>query len=171
MEIQREKPGPKLSTEKQIEFVQRIAWFWKPLDILKYFKETHNIKINQTLIQCYKNSEKWKPIIQKFRDDYLKRTEEVPLANKRKRLDELQRLFDRAVDKKEFVEAKNIIREFREEMEVKVGDVNFSFTQINHNEFHDMSDEDLASEKAKTIEQLEKVRKMKMLSDQRGDKK
>lgn len=155
----------KLNSSQQMELVERLAWHWRPLEIVAYMNKVHNIRISPLLPGNYSRTEKWKPVIQKLRDEYHKNLTEVPLANKRKRLDELQMLYEKAIDSRKFEEAKSLIGEFRDEMERKLGDVSLSFTSITNNEFNDLSDEDLIREKAKTIEQLEKVRKIKLLSD------
>ena len=159
----------KLSSEQQMEVCKRFAWFWTITEIEDWMKREFGIVLSRTgLRRNYKDSEYWKPVIDKFREDYLKSVTEVPLANKRKRLEELQKLFDRAISKSDDKSAVAIIKEFRDEMERKVADVSFNFTQITHNEFHDMTDEDLQREKVKTLEQLEKVRRLKLITGEKN---
>ena len=104
-----------------------------------------------------------KPIIEKFREEYLAKCNEIPLFNKKKRLEELQELYEFYKDKGDKKMALQVIREFREEAERRVDNINFNFTSINHTEFNDMSDEDLKREKLKTLEQLESVKRLKLL--------
>jgi hypothetical protein len=154
----------RINEQQKLELCKLLAWFWKSPEIIKYFEDEHQLKLKPSDIKNYRAAEKWKPIIEKFRDDYLKDLNSVPLANKRKRLDELEKLYDSAIADGDLDQARILIREFREEVEKKVGDVSVSFTQINHNEYHEMTDEDLQAEKVKTLEQLEKVRKLKQMA-------
>lgn len=153
----------KLLPNEQIELVKRIAWHWKPSKIRKFILDEYGKRLHDTLIFQYSRTEKWKPIIEKFREEYYKNVTEVPLANKRKRLDELQDLYERAIDKKNYNSARDIIKDFRDEMEKRVGELSLSFTSIT-NEFNQMTDEQLINEKQKTIEQLERIRKMKLIT-------
>lgn len=161
---EKEKRSHKLSPQEQMAVAQRIAWFWRECEIVKFVREQCGKKISDNLLSRYKDSPKWRPVIEKFREDYLKMINEVPLANKRIRLEELQKMYNRAVKKSDFQEARQVLRDFRDEMQEKKDGVSFNFTQITHNEFHKMTDEDLQREKVKTLEQLEKVRKLKLLA-------
>jgi hypothetical protein len=119
------------------------------------------MEISAPMVNNYKISEKWKPLIEKYREEYNKGVMDVPIANKRKRLDELQDIYDKQKERGKLKDAQSVLSDARSEMEEKRGDVSFHLTQINHTEFHDMSDEDLLNEKAKALEQLSKIKKLK----------
>jgi len=152
-----------LSMPERMEVAKLLGWFWKPSDIMRHFKESFNKSITAQAISNYSKSKDWIPVINKFREEYNRLLFEVPLFNKRKRLDELQEQYDLYKSKGDLKTARKIIREFREEAEKKIGDVSFHFTSISHTEYHDMSDEQLREEKVKTLEELEKVRRMKLI--------
>ena len=98
-------------------------------------------------------------MIQKYRDEYTKAVLEVPLANKRKRLDEFQNHYEKHMKDGSYIKAQSVLRDIKSEMEEKISDVSFHFTQIT--EYHDMKDEDLLAEKMKTLDQLEKIKKLR----------
>lgn len=157
-----------LNQGMQLEIIKRIAWYWKDAEIERYFAKEYNKSISLSNIGQYRKSEKWQPLIERQRDQYNTLILQVPIANKRNRLDQLQKQYDQVGDitnKDSRKEAREILKEAREEVERKVaGEISFNFTQVNHNEFHDMTEEDLQREKMKTIEQLERVRKLKLLT-------
>lgn len=152
-----------LEPYEQMEVAKMIAWFWGQSAISEHMKKTFGKELSKQAIDSYKNSNKWKPVIEQFREQYRKEIFQVPLANKRKRLDELQRMYDRYIAEDDIVNARKVLSDCREEMEKRFGDVNFSFTNITNNEYHDMTDEQIMEEKAKTIEDLERIRKLKLL--------
>lgn len=153
----------KLSQPEQMEVCKLIGWFWSAKEIRNHIQENFGKDLVERSIAQYNTSDKWKPVIQKFREDYTKNIFDVPLANKRKRLDELQKQYEYYKYKDDRETCRAILKEVREEMDKKFGDVNFSFTQINHTEFQNYSDEALAQERMKTIEELGRIKRMRFL--------
>lgn len=158
----------KLTPLMQLEVCRRIAWFWTEKELLKYIQSVIKKSMHPSNLSAMKNSEKWKPVIEQFREEYISKCGEVPLFHKKKRLEELQEQYYHFKEKGNLKEARSILRDIRDEAEGKRGDISFQFTSIVHNEFNQMTDEDLQTEKMKTLEQLEKVRRMKLLTNQ-GD--
>lgn len=154
----------KFLPNEQIELARRIAWFWTNKQITEFAKSEFDKDMSERAYYEIKQSEKWKPVIEQFREEYISACAEVPLFHKKKRLEELQEQFDFYKAKKMRKEALAVLKEFRDEAEGRRGDVSFHLTQVTHNEFHQMSDETLQREKMKTLEQLEKVRKLKLLT-------
>lgn len=150
-----------LTSDEKLEMCKLIAGFVRPVEIVEHFKTVIGKEITPVTVQNYKNSDKWKMLIEKYRDEYTKGVMDVPISHKRKRLEELQDIYDKQKDKGKLKEAQSVLSDARSEMEEKRGDVSFHLTQINHTEFHDMSDEQLLDEKAKALEQLSKIKKLK----------
>lgn len=148
----------KLTSHEQMEVVKLIGWFWKDTEIADFVYETFNKTVNPHNFKQYRDAQKWKPIIEKFRSEYMKTVTEVPLANKKKRLEILQKLFDKHYQNEEFKDAREVVRECRYEMEEKPTDVSFHFTQVTNNEFKDLSDEEIAKRKLDAYDRLEKVK-------------
>jgi len=162
------KKTHKFSPNEQLELCRRIAWFWTNPDIVEFAQKEYGKKVTKEAIAELRKAEKWTPVIEQFRDEYISKCGEIPLFHKRKRLEELQEQYSILKSDGKLSQARLVLRDIREEAEGKSGDVSFNFTSVTHNEFHQMTDEDLQKEKIKTLEQLEKVRKMKLLTDKRG---
>lgn len=148
-----------LTTDEQLEVVKRIAWFWRDMDIQKYVKNVFGKDITQRGICAYKSYDKWKTYIENFREKFINEFTEVACANKRVRLEELQRHYNHYIDQGDIEASLGVLKMFREEMEKKVGDINIqtnNFTQINQTAYSKMSDSELASEINKTLKQLER---------------
>lgn len=152
------KPIHKLTGDEQIEVVKRIAWFWRDKDIVEWVKTDLHKDITKQSINTYRYSDNWKPHIENFREKYLNEVTEVACANKRVRLEELQRFYHKAIENDDTEGAINILKEFRAEMDKKVGD-NFSvnLTQINNTQYNQLTDEELTAEINKTVKQLERA--------------
>lgn len=158
----------KFTPSQQLEIARRIAWFWTNSEITEFARTEFQISISPSAIGEMRKSETWKPVVEQFREEYITKCGEVPLFHKRKRLEELQTIYEDFRNKKNHVQARFTLQAIRDEAEGKSGDIYFKFTSVTHNEFHQMTDEDLQKEKMKTLEQLEKVRRLKLLTNQ-GD--
>lgn len=150
-----------LSPQQEILVIRQYAHYKTPQEIAEYCKKNFKKAIIPTLLtERYLENEKYRPLLNRFRDEYLKKVTEVPLFNKRRRLDYLQQIFEENLANGSLKEARMTLSQFREEAEGK-GDVNFNFTNINHTEFHNMSNEELDQEYAKSLEQLKNLRNIK----------
>ena len=155
----------KMNPACEIELLKRIAWYWSSVQIKKYFKEEIGKNLDYSTIKRYRESEKWKSFLNRERDQYNLLVLQVPLANKRMRLDEYQKQYDvldNETPRKRY-ERREILKEVRQEIEIKSPD-SVNLTMINHTEYHNMSDEELQNEKVKTLNKLEQVRKLKLLT-------
>ena len=150
-----------------MELVKLIAWFWDNKEIQEFLKEKTGKSLATPTIQQYRETAKWQPIIEKLREDYNKAMYEVPLFHKRKRLDELQKHYEYHMRANKWRQAQAVIRDIKDEVEHKFGDVSFNFTQIT--QYNDMTDEQIAEEKGKILDQLDRAQKMKRLLENKGD--
>lgn len=158
----------KLSPLQELTVIRKYAHYETPEAISEYCKK--NFKkplLPMVLKERYLENEKFLPLFNRFRDEYLKKVSEVPLFNKRRRLDLLQNIFDENYAHGNLRECRQTLAQFREEAEGK-GDVNFNFTNINHTEFHNMTNEELDQEYAKSLEQLKNLRKVKEIEHDLG---
>lgn len=158
----------KLLPSEQLEVARRIAWFWTNKQIGDFVKESFQKELSCPAFSDMRKQEKWIPVIEKFRDQYIAKCSEVPLFHKRRRLEELQDLYYTFKETGNLAQARLVLQDLRNEAEGKGADISFNFTNVTHNEFHQMTDEDLQREKMKTIEQLEKLRRMKLLTHEGG---
>jgi hypothetical protein len=167
IEDKREKGiSGRFTDQEKTEIVKRIAWFWTGKQIIEFCRDEFGKQLDPSLISYYRKAERWKEVRDQFREEYNKAVSEVPLANKRKRLDELQAHYDHHMDKGQYEKAQAVIRDCRDEVEGKGREVSFHFTQVNNNQFNEMTDEQLQQEKAKALELYEKARKMRLLATQ-----
>lgn len=151
----------KLTSDEQLEVCRQLASYRSVKDVDKFCREMFGKTLHPNSIRLYLNSQKWKPLIQKFRDEYTRGIMEVPIANKRVRLEELQSMFEKYKDGGRLRLAQAVLKDAREELDGsrKFGDTNVYMTQVNN--YKDMSDEEIESERLRQLENLQKVRSLK----------
>jgi len=69
-----------------------------PQKITRELKEEHGVSVCPTAIINTCKAKKWQPYIQQFREQYMADIRKVPIANKRIRIDDLERERQRLVD-------------------------------------------------------------------------
>ena len=156
----------KLTEEQRLEVVKRIAWFWGMKRILDFIKEDYGIMVTPVVIYQYKQEEKWKPVIEKFRNEYIHTLSDVPLFHKKKRLEELQEMFESFKEQGDLYKAMLVLREFRDECEAKKSDL--YLTSVTYNEYRNMSNEELDEEYLRLLEQK---KRLQITEDKNEDRK
>ena len=157
------KTGPKFTTDEALGIVMQIAQYQTAPEVKAFVKENYGKDMTLRTFYDFKKSEKWKGLIEKYRLEYEQALVEVPLASKRKRLDELQKLYEKAILREKYTSAQSIIRDCRDEVEVgkNFSGSNFYITQVN--EFQSLGDEELSKLKLKEIENLKQIKQMKKI--------
>jgi len=150
-------PTSKLTEHEQRELVTRIAMYYKPREIVDWVKKDLGKSLTPKAVYQYAKSEKWKPFIEKQRKLYTSQIMEHPLANKRKRVEELEKLFSLNLKKGRLSEARQVIRELRAEVEGEKGDGKGNQYFISQN-FNQMSDEELEDLKMKQLNIISKFK-------------
>lgn len=159
-----EKLSPHLNEDQKLDLISKLAMYWKAPRIVTYFKEVYGLHITDWAITRYKQGKEWQLVMDRMRSQYIAGILEVPIANKRWRIEEYAELYDALKELGEHSQAAKILSMVQDEMEEKKGSVqNIFMTQVN------VTDEELLEEKSKTIQQLEIVRKKKQLGQPKGD--
>lgn len=150
----------KLTEDQQLELVEMIARFYPPNKINQHFVSTHGISISTALIGMYKKTNKWQPVIKRFREKYVAGVDEVAGMHKRVRLERADDIYERAMALGKLNIALQANRDQREEVTDKNSVGNITLNQFN--QFNSMSDEELV---LKREEILNKVKKAEVISD------
>lgn len=159
----------KLTDEQKIEVCKMYAEGCTTAEIARTIKESYSLILNINGQKAIVNSEWAKPFVKKFREDYIKRVKDVPVSNKRLRLDDLQYVRDKLIDqiksnkcdtkikkdelRKDTRSLCEVIASCRDEIEKKLNVIP-GLGIIG--DFEDKSDEQLISERDELIRQAEK---------------
>ena len=133
----------KLSSEDQKFLCRCIAEFKTAKEIVGLLKERGR-DVQVSLIYQYKCEDKWRPIIQKFRQRYIGKLDDVPGVHKRVRIERMDRVADKAEENEEFSSVISATRQQQLEIEGNntITNNTLIFQQYNH-----MSDEEIEKRK------------------------
>ena len=131
-----------------------VAWFWPSHKIIDFVKKQYGTQLKPWDIENFKGTDMAKELIERYRDEYVSTISEIPLSHKRKRLEELQEMYEGFKKENKLGMALKVLGEFREECEAKRADL--YLTNVNnytYNEFKSMTDEEIDKEYIKLLEQ------------------
>ena len=142
-----------LSENHKIKICQLLACFSPLVEIKKYMHREYAINLNMQVVKSLRDTRKWQPIIARFRKDWLQEVNNVPLANRRVRLEYYQDIFTKCMEKNKFANAMSALNSAREEMdERKLGSTQYTLNYISQ-----MSDEELLKKKDEIIKRIKKM--------------
>lgn len=144
---------PALNHELQMKMCEYHARYMPVRDILVKFKEEHGITITETTARWYLMSKKWFPIIQQMREKWVVGVLEIPISQKRVRLERLEDLYRKAISARQISTAKEVLRAAKEEIEgTKSGDINIQMNKIEM-----ISDEEIKNRMRKIKEEMASI--------------
>lgn len=150
---------PILNEDQKLDLVSKLALYWKIPKIISYFRSIHNLELSEMVIYQYKKRKEWALVIDRMRTEYVAGIMEVPIANKRWRMEQYEDIYHLLREAGKDAKAAEILNLARQEMEEKKGNIqNLYMTQIN------VTDEELMQEKLKSLNELESIRKRKQLA-------
>ncbi len=93
----------KLSKQAKIYICQRVAAFKHYQEICNELVELYGVRVQRQAIADLlhsrrKKTTRWMDMMLRFREEYLEAVQDVPIANKRKRLEYLQKAYNRAIE-------------------------------------------------------------------------
>ena len=144
---------PALNHELQMKMCEYHARYLPCKDILVKFKEEHGVTITETTARWYLLSKKWSAIIQQMREKWVVGVLEIPISQKRVRLERLEDLYKKAISARQISTAKEVLRAAKEEIEgTKSGDINIQMNKIEM-----ISDEEIKNRMRKIKEEMASI--------------
>ena len=145
----------KYTEEQKLFIVNCIGRCMSPSEIGEAFLEEYKIELTKpsSLVGTYKRTAKWKSMIDKIRTEYLADINAVAGSHKRVRLDRAERIYDRAVKKKDLHYQAVSIEQQRKEFD------KHEYNQVNilQQQYINMSNEELTERLKWLAEKLPKV--------------
>lgn len=122
-----------LSRKEQVKVAQWLGDFEEDSVILQRIQNDFGKSFSQSGLDNYRTNKRWKKVVEFFRNRAFRKLGDVPIANKRVRLQRLEKIFQSALAHFEYMptakaDALAALREARREME---GDRPISFFQQN----------------------------------------
>lgn len=157
----------KITDEQKIILYRMHAEGIGDTEIAKWIKDNWDISYSSHSVHKTVRTERAAPYVKRFKEDYLKKVKDVPIANKRIRIDDLETVriklmkllkdnpCETKAQKEEFrflVRSLNdTVINAREEMEKK------PFVQLGIGDFSDKSDDELIAERNEILKQAERL--------------
>lgn len=129
-----------------------IATFVKVSDIVRNVQNEFGVTIHPKLIPYYKNKPEYQSVIQKIRDRWGSDLLHVELANKRRRMEELERIYKHCYSTNQMKNALAALYQIQHEVEKDLNNLQVNNYQVNV--YKDMTDVELEEERVKSIERL-----------------
>lgn len=116
-------PRKKLSDDQRMFVLRMYGEGHNPPDISREVKARFNVDIHRGSVEATCNATKNQPYVKHFRDSYLARVQEVPIANKRIRIDDYQKdmeLLNKMIDKIKSIGMDKLTNKGREELSLLI---------------------------------------------------
>lgn len=133
-----------------------IATFEKVPQIVKNVEEQFGIKIHPMTIEYYKRNPKFEKTIRQIRDKWGNDLLHCELATKRRRVQELEKIYHMSLMKQEMKTALTSLYQIKTEVEKDLASLNL--TQYNVNIYKDMTETELEQERLKSLERLKQLK-------------
>ena len=108
------RTSPVLTHEQKKVVCKMIGEFFATDEIIERMKEQHHVEIPKTWVYQYRISDRWRPIIARFRQTFLETVADVPIFHKRVRIQRLENLWIKSVEddsEAESLKDKKMLRE------------------------------------------------------------
>lgn len=149
----------KMNEETRLHLISLIAHCYSNAEIQKEMFEKHGKIISTSLIGQYQRTKKWREAIKKIRQEYELNVPEAKMFSKRSRLDRLERIYDRAVEKEDIDnQLKAVSQGWREiEGNKQEGDTNVYLNNPVYNQLNLLSNEELLRRHKEATEKLRRI--------------
>ena len=142
----------KFSEEEKMEIIVMIAQGMSPTEIVHETQERFGKSVSKTELIQYKQTDKWRPIIQKLKADFMANLSETAISHKRVRLERVEKVYDKAIEMGQLKLGLSSLEHARKEMEEKQSGV----TNIQVNQYSGLTSEELQARKAQILERMAK---------------
>ena len=153
--VKGKKRLPVLTEEDKIEVCKLAASYKSTYEIRDILETERGKSVSQPNIHHIIHTLKWKPVIERMRLQYTQGIMEVPISNKRKRMERLDHCYEKAFEDGNIRSAIAAIDSAREEMEPRHDNFNLQLNQFNL-----ISDEELIEIKNRLEEKQKRIKEI-----------
>ena len=153
-----------INDETRMLICRELGQYKRPIEVQKELKDK-GISVQITSINYYEKKAEWKNVVEKFRREYLAQIMQVPISQKRHRLQKLDdelygiescdKRFKFRDDRDRFDRMLKVLDQARLEMEPSKHDT----YNINMAQFNSLTDEEIRDRKTQLMEKVLKIQK------------
>lgn len=144
--------GRKLNSDEVMKLVFLIATFTPQGKIVEKMQEEFGVTIHVNTVNYYRRHEAYQKVIANMRQKWGNEILDVELTHKRRRLEELERIYQKCLDSDQMKNALGALYQIQHEVEKDLQ--NLSLTNYNINIYKDMTEKELEEERLKSLERL-----------------
>ena len=153
--------APKLSEDAKHRICELFAHFHTAKVIQQRIEQEFKVKLHVSAIHRYPKEKKWKPLVDRLRQEWAEGMMEMPLAHKRGRMEELVHLYNRVqrpeaklTEFTRITQSLAILTQMHKEMDER----HTNFTTIFATAIHNYSDEELLTRRNELLTRLDELR-------------
>ena len=140
-----------------MRILSMVAVFKKDREIKSVCVEEFKKTISNATLYYYKHSDNFRSAIQKIREKWANDLFEVELANKRRRLEELEKIYEKCMTSNQIKNALGALYQIQGEVEKEMQNIG-SQTNYQINIYKDMTETELEEERLKSFERLKQLK-------------
>ena len=156
--------SPKLTEQEKVRLCRLLGAFRSAKEVRDTIVREYNKPITIEAVYYFQNSERWRPVIDRYRQEYQSYLLHIPIYHKRTRLERLEGIYQEADQEKpkragekrmRRQELVGVLREARDESEryKDRGDT----TNILAIQFNNLSDEELLKRKQEVLSRIKTI--------------
>ena len=135
------------------------ATFKKPCEIIEIIKEEFGVTLSRNSVDYYKRHEDYRKTINVMRDRWGNELLEVELCNKRRRIEELEKIYKHSFETDQMKNALAALYQIKGEVEKDLQQIG-SQTNYQINIYKDMTETELEEERIKSLERLKTLKQI-----------
>ena len=150
--------APKLTEAQRIEVCRRYATFQSYTSIMHWLREEEHVDISRGRICQIVKEKTWMPLVQRLRKEWAAGVMDIAIAHKRKRLEELERLYDK-VERLEVTELTKVRQQLAvlDQVHTEMDERRTDFTNIYFTQIANYTDEELFKRKEELLSKLNRL--------------
>ena len=151
-------PRSPLRPEEQDQIVRWVAAFYSTTHIVKLTKATFHKSVNRVFIWRVEHLPKWRPLLDRYRQEWSVGLQDVPMAHRRYRLEYLLRLAERIEDNVKLPDESKTVRLLRilDKARLEMEDKSVHQTTMIFNALVRSSDEDLLRRREELLKRIQR---------------
>lgn len=159
VDISKDVGKRKLNSDQVMKLLFMIATFEEVPAIIRNIRKEFGITISKSTVKHYKESEQYRPQIQRMRERWGSDLLNVELSNKRRRLEELEKIYKHCFANDQMKNALASLYQIQGEIEKDLQNIGHQ-TNYQINIYKDMSETELEEERVKSLERLKALKQI-----------
>jgi hypothetical protein len=161
LQCDREDKTRKLSGDAEMRVLTLLSTYVKVPDIVAIIRQEFGIAIGERTIYRYKTGSEHQKTIQRIREKWTNEIQQVELSNKRRRLEELSRIYEKCFSTNQMKNALASLHQIQGEVE-KASDSIQQQNNFQFNIYKEMTEQEIEEERLKILGRIKNLKKIEV---------